>query len=459
MDSVDVGGCWTPQDRARVLAEVKDELWRYVGRHARDMPSAVGLIANLTGLTPPALETLRHLHLLLSDEVAVFVDEALPDLLGRRWAMTARRLEVGRGPVRGPVAWGATMAARARSGGSDHGLYASTTAHKYLETPELYLLRNILNALEQAIDIARERFGELSAAGWSERVSRVADAARRHPALARFDTVADHGTARQDRPSACDPNSITPAILNACARSTRSSARALAAVYVYYQDLVVAPTSAALLRALERRVLVPLDDDLLYELWALLGAVAVLDEAGWSLRAAGLAGQDAVPFTYVSGDGRTTTRLYFGHTPSRWRARSRYRALFARYGLAGATRRPDLIVEARQGQRRRYLLVEVKRTRDAGYIADSIYKVLGYLADFAAVFEEQPDAQGLLLLWDMPASTARDTLRGHDADVAAMEVTVADVGTRGSDALILETHHTYRQALRLVIDRLAGQGL
>jgi len=486
--------CWTPAERERVLAEVADELWRYVGRHARDVATETTLVANLTGLSPRALDTLRHLRLLLSDEVALFVGETLPELLRRRRATTARRVEVGRGAVRGPVLWGATVAARARTGGAIPDLYAASTAHKYLDTPEVYVLTLLLQGLDHSVGVIQERTGALEPQGWGERVAHVAGAVamalaqvdgvqpRRDPlgapsrlgapAPARWlsgrQTVAGvrvgdsrhrgHDTGRQDAgaPSrdgapAGPEHEVTLAALNACVRSTRAAVRALADVFGYYRDMVETPASEALLWALRKQALAPLDDDTLYELWALLGAVAVLDESGWTLRAAELVGQDQTPMIYVAGDGRTTARLHFQHTPLDWRGQSRYRAIFERHGLSGAVRRPDLIVELRRGRQRRYALIEVKRTRHGGYIADSIYKALGYLADFEAVFEGQRGVRGLLALWDTPDSG--NVLLGDDPSSGN-----GDSGDDvAPDTLVVATRHTYRHEARRLIEGLLAE--
>jgi hypothetical protein len=71
--------------------------------------------------------------------------------------------------------------------------------------------------------------------------------------------------------------------------------------------------------------------------------------------------------------------------------------------------------------------VEVKRTRDPQYIADSIYKVLGYLADFEAVFAGQEGPRALLLLWEGPG---------------------ACLSRPAPEALVLATHRDYRTQLR-----------
>jgi hypothetical protein len=497
-----VDSCWTAVEREWVLTEVADELWRYVGRHARDISTDTGLIANLTGLSPRALDTLRHLRLLLSDEVALFVDETLPELLRRRRATTARRVEVGRGAVRGPVLWGVTVAARARTGGAAPDLYASSTAHKYLDTPEAQVLTRLLQGLDRSVGITQERIGELEPSGWGARVAHIADAVsmalaqvdgvqprRRDPLGASYlpresyppeesysgarigdsshrgrdggrqdagapsrDGASDGSGAPSEYGAPTGPeHEVTPAALNACAHSTRAAVRALADVFGYYRDMVETPASEALLWALRTRALTPLDDDALYELWALLGAVAVFDESGWRLRTAELIGQDPTPMIYSAGDGRTTARLHFQHTPLAWRGQSRYRAIFERHGLSGAVRRPDLIVELRRGRHRRYALIEVKRTRHGGYIADSIYKALGYLADFEAVFEGQRGVRELLALWDTPDSG--DVVLGDDLSSGNGD----SGGGMAPDTLVLATHRTYRHEARRLLDGLLAE--
>ena len=419
--------CWTPDDRERVLEEVADGLWRYVARHARAVAPAERLLADLTGLTPAALDTLRHLHLLLSDEVAVFVDAALPALLRRLRAVAPPRPLAGRAAVRGRIAWGATSAARARSGG-DRALYVTMAPCQSYSTAETRLLARTLDGLAAACAALRMHLAGEPARGWTETLAALAAAvtrARGDPRLAAVE--------RDDAQA--------PADLAACRRSPHTAVRLLAAAYTRYRDLVERPISTALIDALRQRALVPLDDDTLYELWALLGAATVFDDAGWALDMAALAGQDAVPFTYRAPDGRAVARLRFGHTPSHWRRGSRYRAVFQHYGLSGAVRRPDLIVEVRRGAVRRYLLVEVKRTRDPGYIADSIYKVLGYLADFQAAFSEQQGTQALLLLWDgatsstllpAPAPLVLATHRDYRATLSGVIAAISHAGPHGS---------------------------
>ena len=454
-DVADMAGCWTAADRERVLVEIADGLWRYVGGHARDIPAATALAADLTGLSAASLGTLAHLHLVLGDEVERFVTVALPILLAEIRPVAPPRPEARRGAVRGAIAWGATTAARAAAGGADRALFVSSAAHKGFVTPETRLLIATLQALRASCLLlcpprsndSKDGEGVAgappgAAARWDARVARVAGEVEQALRDRRLHAAGPDTTAAM---------TVQAGDLAACRRSPRHAVRLLAQAYARYHGLIQRPLPAALLDALRQRVLIPLDDDALYELWALLGAATVLDDLGYALQTAGLVGRHPAPFTYRAPGGRGLVRLRFGHTPAHWRRDSRYRAVFERYGLAGATRQPDLIVEARQGQGRppRHLLVEVKRTRDPGYIADSIYKVLGYLADFAAVFAGQEESQALLLLWDGVANRAVER-----PPVAAARLPDGP-SQSPAQTLVLATHHDYRDRLRAWLEAIA----
>src|SRR5918912_3685440 len=164
--------CWTEGERDRILAEVADNLWRYVGRHACAMPAATRLLADLTGLSAESLETLRHLHLLLSEEVIQFIEEALPALLRGLRPVAPPEAVAGRVVVRGRIAWGATVAARARRGGSDRAPHVAGTPPPPHGTAEARLLVRTLTALDRAC----ARLSALVSGtqeGWTAEVARV----------------------------------------------------------------------------------------------------------------------------------------------------------------------------------------------------------------------------------------------------------------------------------------------
>src|SRR5205823_6271933 len=177
---------WTAGDRDAILAEGADKLWRYVGRHACAVPAATHMLADLTGLSVESLETLRHLHVLLAEDVIPFIDEALPALLRGLRPVAPPEAMVGRVVVRGRIAWGATVAARARSGGSDRALHVSATPRSQYGTAEARLLVRTLNALAHSCAQVSARVSSREE-GWTALVTRVETAvgqARSHRLLA-----------------------------------------------------------------------------------------------------------------------------------------------------------------------------------------------------------------------------------------------------------------------------------
>lgn len=385
--------CWTASDRARILDEVAASLWQYVGRHAGDNTSIEATVESLTGLDPMDFDVLLHLHAMLSSSIERFFDKSLERLTA--WPRPTNSIvrRVGDTAIRGCIDWGATVSARSRSGGGAPTTYASSAAQKHLDTPAMRLLLWILHQIERSSELLLEASPgvALDPRRWEATVS-----ARRSLALAGLERMrlASRGASEKTPPSP------RRADVDACLRSTRHEVATLARACLDYWRLVEQRSPEALIEAVTERVLVPLSDDSLYEVWAFGVVARVLDTLGLERDAMGLLGRTGVPFVYRKPDGGGVL-LRYGAAPAQWRDRSQYKAIFDRYGLDGAMRRPDIIVEVeREGGASSWLLIEVKRTRDPGYIADSVYKVLGYLADFAPVFDGQTKTRGLLLLWD-----------------------------------------------------------
>lgn len=149
--------------------------------------------------------------------------------------------------------------------------------------------------------------------------------------------------------------------------------------------------------------LIPENVDDLFELYAL---TLVLDVLQKELRLGepseyGLAvpGRDHVA-AFKPEDGNPVL-VFFDQSPeAKLGAGSRYRAVVeAHEGAPKGVRRPDvMIVRSVSGVGRIAALVEVKRTRDRGYISDSIYKALGYVQDFKSLWDVGPACPKVALL-------------------------------------------------------------
>ncbi len=407
--------CWNSADRAGVLGEAAAILWLYVGRHAAPDASLGAIVESLTGLEAGAFDTLLHLHALLLPSVEQFLDEGLDRLTAHLSPTNSIVQHVGDTPVRGRIDWAATVAARSRSGGYASATYASAAAQKHWNTPTIRLLLWLLGQIERSSRILLEA---LPGASLDPRRWETTVASRRSLALAGLRTVRLATRGACERASA----SLRRSDLDACLRSTRHDVVLLARAGEDVWRLVERQDPSALIEAVKERVLVPLSNDALYEVWAFGMTARASHVLGLRQNAVRMIGQSSVPLVYKQPDG-TFVRLRYGAAPAHWRERSQYKAIFDRYGLDGATRRPDIVVEVEGASGgRRWLLIEVKRTRDPGYIADSVYKVLGYLADFAPVFDRQSETRGLLLLWD---GITRSQTEGN------------------GEALVLATHHDF----------------
>jgi len=99
-------------------------------------------------------------------------------------------------------------------------------------------------------------------------------------------------------------------------------------------------------------------------------------------------------------------------------------------------RLPDIVPEARRGTSVARLLVEVKLSRTPGYIADSVYKALGYLNDFRDVFEGQSAPHAILAAW---------------------EGVERKPGYFPEDEVIIATHANYRTYLMEAVESLMTQ--
>jgi hypothetical protein len=147
----------------------------------------------------------------------------------------------------------------------------------------------------------------------------------------------------------------------------------------------------------------PVSDDDLFELYALTLVLDVLsnelsfgEPTEYGLVTAGRS--HIAGFDHEAGN----LRVLFDQNPSRFASiPTKYRPLVKSHtGVTGTARRPDIsiIFDRADGDSRR-VLVEIKRTANERYVSDSIYKLFGYLFDFAALWHpEHPNPRSVLLI-------------------------------------------------------------
>jgi hypothetical protein len=98
--------------------------------------------------------------------------------------------------------------------------------------------------------------------------------------------------------------------------------------------------------------------------------------------------------------GASTVRVFFDQSPVGFLDAQSVQLdiLGAHIGVRAVPRRPDIVVVHDQGDHRRVIFVEVKKSADAGYLSDSVYKAFGYIADFQAIWSKFASNPKVVLL-------------------------------------------------------------
>ncbi|MGO8567019.1 hypothetical protein ELH43_21770 [Rhizobium ruizarguesonis] len=343
------------------------------------------ILAAFACLPKQEFDTLRRLNFTLSDEVNIFLEEHVPHFIRTMPSTTQHMVEDRSGPPRGRIDWMRTFARRTQAG-SDPTLFVSRSVERTSDTSAARLFAFLLNKIVEG--------GE-----WLDK--------REIPEIARTDLQSHTATARRIaaifrsrgvRPS----NRVTGREVAPLRKSRRPDVIAAVRLYDLYVNVVELANENLLRNLLRRKQLAPEDLDDLFEVWTLLTLVELHLNEGWDLQKALLIGGGSSPkrpkFT-MEKNGHVA-ELFYQTIPSEMGKSSAYKAIFREYDLDASMRRPDITarVTGLDGQVQR-MIIEVKRTRDQGYILDSVYKTLGYLSDFKdTVGPNTPMA--ILVVWD-----------------------------------------------------------
>ncbi|MER9586491.1 hypothetical protein [Mesorhizobium sp. M0276] len=374
---------WSTDEYERVLQGVSRLGWIVLKRFSASYKPS-DILSAFACLPRGEFELLRRLHFALSHEVAVFLDVHAAEFLRATPSTTEHVLEDRRGTPRGRIDWSRTFARRTQSG-SDPTRFVTRPIERTSDSAPARLFTYMLDrVVKNAEWLLKRKVPEIE--------RRLVDASLRSARL-RLASLRGRGVSQPARLTGRD---VAP--LRASRRSDVVGAIRLFDLYVNLVELA----NENLLRALlQDRQMAPDNLDDLFEIWVLLNLVGSHLREGWTLKSAFLIGGESAPkkprFT-LEKEGRVA-ELYFQTVPLEMSKSSSYKAIFEDYDLDASLRRPDITCKVSsplEGEQR--LIIEVKRTQDSGYILDSVYKTLGYLADFKDTVG--PNApQALLVVW------------------------------------------------------------
>jgi len=314
---------------------------------------------------------------------------------------TQREVIVNKGFVRGRIDWNRTLKER-YSQGHDPTIFVCSPPARIYNLPENQLLKFILIRIKRLIEETAAlpkieeknvRLEELrtedGSERWTNRISWIkfhVNRALKHVYLRGVDA----------------PAQVNMRMLRRARTARNKDYEKVADGYSLHNSIIRKMDREMLKKLVEKKILEPLEWNTLYELYVLF---EVMNSLGKPMELGLIkAGAQSIGAFKI---GEETIRVYFQRVRGLFRE-SKYKQIFEDYELDVSLRRPDLILHfEKEGK---FLIIEVKRTTNKEYIVDSVYKVLGYLADFRKHFGEKQKPKGVLVVWDIKrvAKTEQD---------------------------------------------------
>lgn len=329
----------------------------------------------LTGLGS-MLETnfLVALHFLSSPAVQEFVRADARALARVALHSSVRSRVVSSGGIRGKVNWQRTLVEQQTSALAG-ARYHLDVPRRTSDLPENRLLKLFLSDLCKLAATCR---GAVGSGHLHRDLGQTLDEARlalREPHI-------------RDLPYS---NDLTTLMRQRARRNRDRRYHVLADLQEELEQLMRYRRRQATLSLLRRGWFQPIRDDDIFEVYLLLLLLDVLETeigAGPPTKY-GLVRSGRAAVAEFEPKASARIRVFFDQGPSTFvSSNSEYIRVSRAYGLTVAERRPDISLLVEGPHRSAVFFLEAKKTGDDRYERDSVYKALGYLRDFEAVWQK-----------------------------------------------------------------------
>jgi hypothetical protein len=385
--------CWTTKQYNEIIKETGKHLWRFIQKNS-SVSSPEDIYTELTKVSKKNLHTLSFIYFMLSDEVKVFVEETAPSILEHLSKTSLKEYRTLRGNVKGKINWSKTINARYAAGG-DTSLYVCSQRSSMFDLPEnrllLYMLRKILYI---ASSLTNMDFNEKVINNKNQQlktskkwVDVVMDLGIKTNKLLQNPYIRKIG----------EMHELTNKIIIQAERARGQMYTQLAQTAKTYQMMINSPV-IYLNRVLKDNILHPINKDTLYEIAVLFKLLDIIRENGWVEKQIGLIGGGSSVISRFKLN-QTVIQVYYQGIPKDFTLESKYGPLMSTYGLSDKLRRPDIVLEVKNGDKKYYYIIEVKRSDKRTYIVDGAYKLFGYLKDFENVKSNNVNLSGILVCW------------------------------------------------------------
>ncbi|MCC7542070.1 MAG: hypothetical protein IT379_37975 [Deltaproteobacteria bacterium] len=311
---------------------------------------------------PDALSRLAAVAFLLDpkERIRAWLLEEVPSYLRRIRVRSETHVEQRRGSVRGSVDWPRTLAMQRAT--QDSSWFLSRSLHRTLETPELLTVRYAVDRVRAAANTVL-RPAAARVEGWTTTITDMAGAAA---ALAAHTLVRDVPLRRPDN-----------AERSAARASYDDAVRRAASILDVHDELLPEPVDERLADALARHALVPLNEDIRFQIFSMLALVDCIERVIGPVdrRDSLIEPQRDAVVRWKGADFSLT--LHYDQAADRGVHADVMSHYFGRFQPL----RPDLRLVLARGDTRRELIVDAKRSTRPSYLADAHHKMRGYIAD------------------------------------------------------------------------------
>jgi hypothetical protein len=390
--SLMINDCWSAEDHKEILQSSSEKLWRFVQQHGSLVEKNIK-VENLTGLSQNQIRQLATIHLLLSKEVQEFVEKIAPNILRKISKSSLQETDLLRGRIRGKVNWTKTVLKHQTE--KDPSIFLCINRSPVFDLVEnkvlLYCLRYLLQIGQTILNKGIDRSESLAPEylddqdKWMKKVSYIllnCQKLLKSPLLRNVTEL--HGINYQHIEKTRK------------ARGQQYYYLAQIAELIYIQkDKPI----TFLHDVLANQMLQPLSRDTLFEIAVVFRILDTFKQSGWKESKTSLIGEGQKVLSVIHKED-WIINIYYQQIPTHFVKQSRYKELMKDAHLSVKHRRPDILLEwIDKGGKSKYTIVEVKRSQNRDYLADGLYKVLGYLKDFEQPMHSTVHSAGLLVGW------------------------------------------------------------
>ena len=361
-------------NRDFILKDIHQFLYLYLFKgNVTNVPDVV--VENLFDLPHDDLILIKIVHFLLSDEIKDLI-KVLPNLIRNLSHSTKNEQKEFKGVINGHIDWNNTLKQRLITNFNDKSLYVCNPSSKFYDLEENQLLKFLLRKIvylkneyleffnsDILLDIENNKTED-----WQSIIDTNFNISKKVLKKVYFEEITSI-------------NSVSAKHLRKTYKNRNPLYHKVAKAFILYEDLFILNRSDILNDLIEKRVIVTLDDDKLFELYILFNLIKILPKSTIDLKLV----YNKNEYVAEAWINDYLIRFYYQKIPNILKNESKYLHLLNKYQINKKVKIPDIIIEFEKNNKFLYRLIEVKNSSDSNYIRNSLYKVFGYYKDFEGI--------------------------------------------------------------------------